>query len=352
MLTLATFLIAQALQVFVSVDAGGEAKPISPYIYGMNNALSSWTGQANSVEFVRLRDAGVRLFRDNGGNNATKYNWRLKLSSHPDWYNNVYSNDWDHRAELLSENFPNAKGLFAFQLLGKAAATTNQNFNDWGYNQSQWWEGVRNNWAGGGGPTRGEGNPDLYLMDWPADSTVGILEHWFGERGLRLEPSQFQYWNMDNEPEIWNGTHDDVMPTQLPAEEFMQKYFAVAKKARAAYPEIKLLGPSPANEWQWYNWTNGIRYDGRHHSWLEYFIRRIGEEQQASGVRLLDVLDVHFYPYETNPRDVVQLHRVWFDTSYDYPGANGVKAISGGWNQSLTKEYLFERCRQWLDQYL
>src|SRR5690606_30313918 len=110
-----------------------------------------------------------------------------------------------------------------------------------------------------------------------------------------------------------NGTHDDVMPTQLSAEEFMQRYFAVAKKARAKYPDIKLVGPSPANEWQWYNWTGGISYQGRHHSWLEYFIRRIGEEQAASGVRLLDVLDVHFYPYETRPQDVVQLHRVWFD---------------------------------------
>ncbi len=63
---------------------------------------------------------------------------------------------------------------------------------------------------------------------------------------------------MDNEPEIWEGTHDDVYPVQPGAEEFMQKYFEVAKKARAIYPEIKLLGPVPANEWQWFNWKGNL----------------------------------------------------------------------------------------------
>ena len=51
-----------------------------------------------------------------------------------------------------------------------------------------------------------------------------------------------KYWSMDNEPEIWEGTHDDVYPVQPDAEEFMQKYFEVAKKARASYPGIKLIG--------------------------------------------------------------------------------------------------------------
>ena len=50
---------------------------------------------------------------------------------------------------------------------------------------------------------------------------------------------------MDNEPEIWNGTHDDVVPKQIPAEDFMQRYFAVAKQAKKNfYPDIKLVGPA------------------------------------------------------------------------------------------------------------
>jgi hypothetical protein len=301
------------------------------------------------------------MFRENGGNNATKYNWRRKLSSHPDWYNNVYSHDWDFEAGSLEDNIPGVKGMWAFQLIGFVAENTDTNFDDWGYNNSQWWSGVCQNLAGGGVVNTGggcdalvDGNPDLYLIEWPADSTVGILDRWFGTGGLDFSESMFDYWSMDNEPEIWSGTHDDVMPVQLSADEFMQKYFDVAKKARAKFPAIKLIGPVPCNEWQWYNWDNNkISYDGGSYTWLEYFIKRIGEEQDSSGVRLLDALDLHFYPTETDPEDIVQLHRVWFDTTYDYPGANGVKRCgSGPWDDSITKEYIFERCRQWLVEHI
>jgi hypothetical protein len=120
-------------------------------------------------------------------------------------------------------------------------------------------------------------------------------------------------------------------------------------------PQIRLAGPIACNEWQWYNWANDrIKgTDGRYYCWLEYFIKRIAEEQRASRTRLLDVLDVHFYPGETASADIVQLHRVWFDQGYNYPGANGVKRLgSSGWDGSITKEYIFARCRTWLNTYL
>jgi len=286
----------------------------------------------------------VRFFRESGGNNSTKYNWSKKLTSHPDWYNNVYSHDWDFQLQALAGNSPGTVGMWTLQLIGWAAANTQNNFDDWNYNGSQWWEGVTNNWAG-------DGDPNLYLENWPADSTVGILDSWLDSG---IDPGLFQYWEMDNEPEIWSGTHDDVMPQQISAEEFMQRYFDVAKKARALFPDIKIMGPVPANEWQWYNWDNNkISYKGKSYTWLEYFIMRVAEEQTASGVRLLDVLSLHFYPGESDPADIVQLHRVWFDKTFVYPGANGVKRSgSGSWDNSINKEYVFQRCLDWLDTYL
>jgi hypothetical protein len=348
---------ARGAEVHVDALAGQQA--ISPYLYGRNNSLSDDPKKPLAAkDWQLLRDAGVRILRESGGNNSTKYNWVLKLSSHPDWYNNVYAHDWDFEAASLQANLPGVQGMWSFQLIGKAASSRAYNFNDWGYNHSQWWEGVRNNWAGGGGPTAGggqiEGDPSLYLMDWSADDTVGILDHWLDPNDLGLDPNGVLYWNMDNEPEIWSGTHDDVCPRQPAVEDFLQTYFAVAKKARACFPGIKLAGPVAANEWQWYNWDNDrIAADGRYYVWLEYFIKRVAEEQQASGVRLLDVLDIHFYPGQTKSADLVQLHRVWFDQTYNYPGANGVKRLGeSGWDNSITKEYIFTRCREWLEQYL
>jgi hypothetical protein len=347
-------------QVTIKIDPTKEVKPISPYLYGRNNSFSSTNPneQLTEEDLTRLRDSGVKFFRESGGNNSTKYNWRKKLSSHPDWYNNVYTNDWDYVAKNLQKNFPNAQGMWAFQLIGMAAKTNAYNFNDWGYNQSNWWEGVNQNLAGNGvlnttGPkAKTDGDPNLYLEKWPADSTTGILDHWFGPNRLRLDKSKIIYWNMDNEAEIWNGTHDDVVPKPISAEEFMQKYFAVAKKAREKYPDIKLVGPVTANEWQWYNWSTVINHEGRNYPWLEYFIKRIAEEQKASGIKLLDVFDIHFYPSTKVNDEIVQLHRVFFDGNYVYPGANGVKNVNGVWDNSQTKEYIFGRVNDWLTKYL
>ncbi|MGB8358287.1 MAG: glycoside hydrolase family 44 protein [Bacteroidales bacterium] len=350
----------EAQNITVQVNAGEARLPVSPYIYGRNNNLSDNPASPMPVANLNLyKEAGLRFARENGGNNATKYNWRRKLSSHPDWYNNVYEHSWDYASQEIQKTMPGLQVMWAFQLIGKTAANKNNNFNDWSYNGSQWWTGVSQNLAGGGqvNPAGGsqalvDGNPDLYLMNWNADSTTGVLNHWFGPGGLGFEKDQFLYWSMDNEPEIWNGTHDDVMPSLLPASEFMDTWFEVAKKAREKFPEIKLTGPVPANEWQWYKWgEESLMIDGKYYCWLEYFIKRVSDEQKKSGIRLLDVLDIHWYPPESSNADLVQLHRVFYDETFVYPGANGIKTINGGWDNSQTKEYIFKRINDWLLQY-
>lgn len=347
--------------ITITVDLTQGTKPVSPWIYGKNNVLpSTYLSSGSNADVDRAKAAGVRFVRQGGGNNSTKYNWRLKLSSHPDWYNNVYGNDWDAAAKNMLEKMPGVQGMWSLQLLGKAASNTGHNFNDWAYNQSQWWSGVNQNLAGGGvvNPAGGsqaltDGDPNLYLEDWPADSTVGILDHWFGPKGLNYDSTKLYYWDMDNEPEIWSGTHDDVMKTQLPAEDFMQLYFKVAKAARAKYPNIKLVGPVPANEWQWYRWgSDPISYNGKKYTWLEYFILRVAEEEKATGIRLLDVLDIHYYPGSNDAATCVQFHRVFFDRNYVYPEANGVHTLNGGWDTSINKEYILGRCSDWLTKYM
>ena len=356
-LLLLVFQAGNAQNITIEVNANQGRMPVSPYIFGRNNNLSDNPASPTTAANISLyKEAGLRFARENGGNNSTKYNWRRKLGSHPDWYNNVYDHSWDFASQDIQSRLPGLQVMWAFQLIGKAAGNKNNNFNDWAYNSSQWWSGVGQNLAGGGqvNPAGGSqalvnGNPDLYLIEWNADSTTGVLKHWFWPGGLGLNKSQFTYWSMDNEPEIWNGTHDDVMPSLLSASAFMDSYFAVAKKARERFPQIKLTGPVPANEWQWYRFGDqNLTIDGRSYCWLEYFIKRVADEQKSSGIRLLDVLDIHWYPSESSNADLVQLHRVFYDETYVYPGANGVKTVNGGWDPSQNKEYIFKRINDWL----
>ena len=346
--------------VVVTVNAADGKKSVSPYIYGRNGSFSNSFGTASSTSDIALfKEAGLRMARENGGNNATKYNWRKKISSHPDWYNNVYDHDWDNLSSNIVANIPDMQVMWAFQLIGKVASNKSNNFNDWSYNQSQWWSGCSQNLAGGGivnasggSSATVNGNPLLYTQDWPADSTAEVLNHWFGSKGIGLNSTNFKYWDMDNEPEIWSGTHDDVMPSQLAASAFMDKYFAVAKKTRALFPGIKLCGPVTANEWQWYKYgSETLNINGKYYSWLEYFLKRVADEQKATGIKLLDVVDIHWYPGESADADVLQLHRIFYDKTYVYPGANGIKSINGGWDTSQNKEYIFQRISDWLTLY-
>ena len=196
---IALFAAIPAFAVTITVDAAAGRRPISPWIYGRNNSLSDDPGSpVSSANWQLYRAAGLRMLRENGGNDATKYNWSRKLTSHPDWYNNVYAHDWDYLAKSLQDSLPNAQGLLAFQLLGKAASNTNNNFNDGAYNGSAYWSGVEQNLAGGGivNPAGGDsalknGDPTLYLMDWPADSTAAILDHWFARAASGSIPAVF-----------------------------------------------------------------------------------------------------------------------------------------------------------------
>src|SRR5665213_2440586 len=175
------FAFSQTVNVQVDVSAG--RKTISPYIYGRNNSISDDpSSPTNAATWKLMRDAGLRYTRENGGNNATKYNWRKKISSHPDWYNNVYAHNWDYAAKTLQDSMPATQGMWAFQLIGYSASNVNNNFNDYAYNQSNYWSGVCQNLAGGGVVNGGggcnattNGITSLYLENWNADSTTNIL---------------------------------------------------------------------------------------------------------------------------------------------------------------------------------
>ena len=97
----------QAQNITVQVNAAEGRLPVSPFLYGRNNNFSDNAASPTSAANITLyKEAGLRFARENGGNNATKYNWRSRLSSHPDWYNNVYDHNWDFASQDIQTKIP------------------------------------------------------------------------------------------------------------------------------------------------------------------------------------------------------------------------------------------------------
>ena len=358
------FAASPTLAIDITVDANAGIKKISPYLYGRNiDKISDGDAEVTEEEsaFInQMLEAGIHMLRANNGNNATRYNWRHKMTVHPDWYNNVYSHDWAITAQKVLDKMPGIDAMYAFQLTGYAASSTDYNFPDWNWKQEHGTYATQTFDLAGGGEVSEDGktlikagDPSLYNMEWPADSTVAIIPHWKDE--LKFDMSRFKYWSMDNEMEIWRGTHSDL-DLPVTGDFLVERYIDVAKKARAQWKDIKLTGPVAANEWQWcsvssYNKEDRPKGEDRNYCWLEYFIMKVAEEQKKSGVRLLDVFDIHWYPTEKDYESRVNWHRVMFDTTYNYPGANGIKMVGGNWDNKITKEYIFVRINQWLEKY-
>ena len=358
------FAVSPTLAIDITVDANAGIKKISPYLYGRNiDKISDGDAEVTEEEsaFInQMLEAGIHMLRANNGNNATRYNWRHKMTVHPDWYNNVYSHDWTITAQKVLDKMPGVDAMYAFQLTGYAASSTDYNFPDWNWKQEHGTYATQTFDLAGGGEVSEDGktlikagDASLYNMEWPADSTVAIIPHWKDE--LKFDMSRFKYWSMDNEMEIWRGTHSDL-DLPVTGDFLVERYIDVAKKARAAWGDIKLTGPVAANEWQWcsvssYNKEDRPKGEDRNYCWLEYFIMKVAEEQKKSGVRLLDVFDIHWYPTEKDYESRVNWHRVMFDTTYNYPGANGIKMAGGNWDNKITKEYIFVRINQWLEKY-
>ena len=358
------FAVSPTLAIDITVDANAGIKKISPYLYGRNiDKISDGDAEVTEEEsaFInQMLEAGIHMLRANNGNNATRYNWRHKMTVHPDWYNNVYSHDWAITAQKVLDKMPGVDAMYAFQLTGYAASSTDYNFPDWNWKQEHGTYATQTFDLAGGGEVSEDGktlikagDPSLYNMEWPADSTVAIIPHWKDE--LKFDMSRFKYWSMDNEMEIWRGTHNDL-DLPVTGDFLVERYIDVAKKARATWGDIKLTGPVAANEWQWcsvssYNKEDRPKGEDRNYCWLEYFIMKVAEEQKKSGVRLLDVFDIHWYPSEKDYESRMNWHRVLFDTTYNYPGANGIKMVGGNWDNKITKEYIFVRINQWLEKY-
>jgi hypothetical protein len=121
------------------------------------------------------------------------------------------------------------------------------------------------------------------------------------KRGARL----VQQYILDNEPGLCHDTHRDVHPTPLTYDELLDRTIRYGTAIRKADPEAIIAGPA---EWGWVGYSYSAadqvagftaRPDRRAHGdtpLIEWYLQKLAAHQKKTGVRVLDVLDLHFYP--------------------------------------------------------
>ncbi|MFL5582815.1 MAG: glycoside hydrolase family 44 protein, partial [Gemmatimonadaceae bacterium] len=289
------------------IDCAAGARPISPMIYGV------------AFDFMRdARDAYVWRMRPGarrwGGNPASRFNWRdghaWNMAS--DWYfrnvNYTGRDAFSYRDFLDSNRVRGVATSLTVPMLDWVAAA------DSGHSFSVRLDGAQQ-YADPDVPDAGNGvAADGSLIRVPPErasvpSSPGSVGAWAAAIRARRDSGGWgrdvQTYILDNEPMLWNSTHRDVHPEPVSYDELLERTIRYGTAIRRADPGALIAGPAA---WGWPGYFFSavdaqrgfwLRPDRLRHGnvpLLPWYLRRLREHERRTGVRVLDVVDVHFYP--------------------------------------------------------
>jgi hypothetical protein len=277
----------------LSIDCRGTATAINPLIYGISGGSPA---------------SGAVAFRI-GGNRLTRHNWELgTTNTGSDWFfENVKESGGPFEWLAKSRANPGKTAIvvptigwvakdeksagFPLSKLGKQAAHDP--------NRPEAGNGVRDGKAiAPGAPTETSvAAPPELIGRWIA--RVRKEDEAAGARAAAM-------YILDNEPDLWHVTHRDVHPEPLSYDELLDRTIRYGSAVRAADPQAVIAGPA---SWGWTGYfyspldqTGGgllPNPDRRRHGDLPliaYYLKKLAEHEQQTKTRVLDVLDVHYYP--------------------------------------------------------
>lgn len=286
-------------RVKMRIDCRASASPISPYIYG----TAFVPRHAGGDNFQWEMSPSIRRW---GGNPASRYNWQLgnAWNTASDWfYQNVnYTNDASYSwKDFLAENKSHkVTAAITVPMLGWVAKDTDsQSFpvSQYGpqqYSQKDAGNGMRK----GGGKITGNDPKQTSIASTPAWSGAWV-------EAIEQNGGGVTQYILDNEPALWNSTHRDVHPDALTYDELLDKTIAYGTEVRKHAPKAMIAGPA---EWGWPGYFFSAKDaevgfsakpDRRAHGdvpLLNYYLRKLAAHEKKTGVRILDVVDLHYYP--------------------------------------------------------
>src|ERR1017187_5280139 len=350
--------------VTVTINTLANRHQISPYIYGINTL--------NQSDIINLSPAFVRF----GGNEASDYNWKLfTYNSGSDWFFEDFglgnSNGPPVDSVAMTRYAVNAGSqmLTTMPTLGWVARGT----GNWSYSVKKYGAQCKadpSNFDAGDGQqtdckTRVTTGPvtDAYfpLVDTASDCTTGnclYRDEWakalataFGSGTCNVPYSPIttcHFYDMDNEPEFWDGPHGDVHPVH-PGYTELSNLFATEYAALKTWdPSAVRFGPITCC-WN-YLWSAGPSGDDKNaHAGIDFapwWLNQIYWLDQINGARTLDVFDIHAYFGDnisttgfTNPQmraEVGKFVRAYWDPAYSNSGNDADWITTTQPNRSVT----------------
>lgn len=307
-------------------------KAISPYIYGAN------------PEFTSNENLAARR---SGGNRLTGYNWENNASNAGSDWNHSSDNYLTWVAGISNENQPGivltdfhtkalnagAYSLVTLQMAGYVAKDKSGTVTEAQTAPSSRWNRVQ--FAKGSAFSL---NPNLTDTLVYMDECVNLLVNSFGYANTA---NGVKGYALDNEPALWPTTHPRIHPGKPTCVEIVQKGVDLAKAVKNVDPYAEIFGPvlygfAAYNNFQDAADWNTVRA-GKGYSWfIDYYLDEMRKADSTNSKRLLDVLDLHWYPeaigdnritetYATTAKDRiarVQAPRTLWDPNYKYNATN------------------------------
>ena len=283
---------AMPFSVRVTLDARKPLHTINPLIYG-----------ASAVDPARAKVLGVSAVRW-GGNRTSRYNWKTQAdNAGSDWFFlNGKSGRW---SDFVNKN--NRAGLASY-LTVPMLPWIAKGPEGWGFSVAKYGpqRKVEEFVADRGDGTRPDGS--LITDNDPRDTSVPATPEFQGEgiRALPHDPKKPTFYALDNEPMLWHATHRDVFPKGLSYEECLNRGVALASAIKGADPSGLVAGPCT---WGWTDLmysaadagadnyaTHADRNAHGDKPFLAWYLAGMKSASTRAGKRLLDYVDVHFYP--------------------------------------------------------
>ncbi|KAL9658724.1 hypothetical protein ABK040_005879 [Willaertia magna] len=317
---IACYFIAIFCLLFLSTSSNGQTVQITVGIKENRKTVDRDIFGVNYADSSHLASVPYTVNRK-GGNADTRYNWEKGVSNKAnDWFFFNIADDVTNTAALpegtAATKFVDtslstkSKPMLVASMIG--FTPLDDRSKKWGFSKAKYGvqqktECTETGYASWCTDDAGNGKRQDGTKVTGNDykDTSKVIDHTYATRWIQFlqqRGTPVEYWELDNEPDLWSSTHFDVHPAPLTYDELWTKTVQYAGAIKATNSSIKIFGPS---SWGWCGYFYSPKDDCKsgpdrqaHNDLplIAYYLKQLCDYEKTNKKRLVDYLDIHYYP--------------------------------------------------------